>query len=42
MKKTLSTILALVMALSLVFGCIGFAAAEAELPPEGGPRPISC
>ena len=28
MKKTLSTILALVMALGLVFGCVSFAAAE--------------
>ena len=35
MKKTLSTILALVLALGLIFGCVSFAAAE-ELPPEGG------
>ncbi len=40
MKKTLSTILALMMALCLIFGCVSFAAAEEaaaeELPPEGG------
>ena len=36
MKKTLSTVLALVMALGLIFGCVSFAAAEEELPPEGG------
>ncbi len=41
MKKTLSTILALVMALGLIFSCVSFAAAEEaapaeELPPEGG------
>ncbi len=36
MKKTLSTILALVMALGLIFGCCSFASAEEELPPEGG------
>ena len=37
MKKTLSTILALVMALGLVFGCVSFAAAEeAAAAPEGG------
>lgn len=33
MKKTLSTILALVMALSLIFGCVGFAAAEEAAAP---------
>ena len=36
MKKTLSTILALVMALSLIFGCAGFAAAE-EAAASAGP-----
>ena len=37
MKKTLSTILALVMALGLILGCIGTAAAEStEEAPEGG------
>ena len=35
MKKTLSTILALVMALSLLFGCVGFAAAEDAAAPAG-------
>lgn len=35
MKKTLSTILALVMALSLIFGCVGFAAAEEAAAPAG-------
>ena len=34
MKKTLTTILALVTALCLIFGCISFAAAEE--PAEGG------
>ena len=36
MKKTLSTILALVTALCLVFGCVSFAAAEEEAAAEGG------
>ena len=35
MKKTLSTILALVTALTLVFGCVSFAAAEDAKPAEG-------
>ncbi len=35
MKKTLSIILALVMALSLVFGCVSFAAAEDAAAPAG-------
>ena len=37
MKKTLSTILALVLALGLIFGCVSFAAAEeTAAAPEGG------
>ena len=36
MRKTLTTILALVMALTLVFGCVSFAAAENTEPAEGG------
>ena len=36
MKKTLSTILALVTALTLVFGCVSFSAAEGTEPVEGG------
>jgi len=36
MRKTLTTILALVMALTLVFGCVSFAAAESTEPAEGG------
>ena len=36
MKKTLTTIMALVMALTLVFSCVSFAAAESTEPAEGG------
>ena len=35
MKKTLSTILALVTALSLIFSCVSFAAAEEPAVPAG-------